>query len=158
MFQRLTLAKLALLGAGLAGAAGLGAATVPGLVSAAPTATASPSPSSSGEHGDRSGRIGKHLRHRLFHKLVELTAKDTGQSVDQVRAQLKAGKSLADIAGSKAAQVKTDAMNAIKDKLDKAVTRGRITADQETKLLSRARDAIDKLMAQTPHAAAQPAA
>jgi ABC-type antimicrobial peptide transport system permease subunit len=150
---RFTLAKLAALGAATASIAGAGALGATQLTSAAPAAahltaaTVSPSPSPSGAAARHRGKdvLGRALHHRL----VKATAAATGQTIAQVRDELRSGKSLAQIAASKTAAIEKTVGDAVKTRLDKAVAKGRITPDQERDILAKLQEAIAKEMAAT---------
>ena len=62
-------------------------------------------------------------------------------------AQLRAGKTIDQIAGAQAASVKQDVLAHLRTRLDRAVSRGRISAATETSLLARAGQRLDTLMA-----------
>lgn len=59
-----------------------------------------------------------------------------GITTQNLQTQLQSGKTLAQIAGSNAAAVKTAIVNTIKPKLDQAVTAGRLTAARETQIIN----------------------
>lgn len=161
---RLSLARIALVGAGVATVAAAAGAGVAQLGAAAPvaaqvaTATAPSSPSPSGASTPAAHPALKAILGRaLHHRLVVATAAATGQTVAQVRAELAAGKSLDDIAGTKVAAIEKAVGDGVKDRLDKAVAKDRITAAQETAILNRLKAAMDKEMAARHSAAAAPA-
>ncbi|HET9052519.1 MAG TPA: hypothetical protein VFO60_12515 [Candidatus Dormibacteraeota bacterium] len=171
---RLTIARVALAGAGLAAAGGGIVAThlSPAPVVSATLAAAqpTPSPSSSGattapnrtaKPHTKTGGVRRALGLRLRHALVLATAKATGQTVEQVRDALRSGKSLDDIAGPKAAAIKTTVEQDVRTRVEKAVDAKRITQAQADKLLARLDPAVDRIMAahRTPKpAATSPAA
>jgi TolA-binding protein len=160
---RFTVTRIALAGAGLLTAAGIGASVIPQAISSAPTAAAattapapaatSPAPATTPKAGQKKGAKAR-LRqlglavHRL---LVTQTATQTGMTVKQVRTELRSGKSLATIAGTKAPAVEAAALAAITSKLDAARAAGKITQAQETSLEARAQKVIARMMARTPH-------
>ena len=162
---RFTLTRIALAGAGLLTAAGIGAAAIPQVIASAPTAAATTVPTpkigtpangttpaagqkQKGHKGQKANlkRLGVVL-HRV---LVREVAQQTGMTAQQVRTQLKSGKSLDTIAGSKAQAVKDAALDVITKRLDAARANGTITQAQETTLVGRAKDRITKVMAATP--------
>ena len=99
-------------------------------------------------------------RRPLLAAIVRATVKETGLSAQTVRQDLQAGQTIDQIAGAKASAVENDVISAITARLDRARSKGRITQQQETNLLARARTRIEKLMS-TPlksHAAAGAAA
>ncbi len=78
--------------------------------------------------------------------LIGLVAKDTNQTKTQVLAQLKAGKSLDQIAGSKAAAIRQEALSRIQARLDKAVKAGKLTQDQANTRLADWKTRLAKVM------------
>jgi uncharacterized coiled-coil protein SlyX len=75
----------------------------------------------------------------------------------QLRSELQAGRSLAQIAtahGKTAAGLKTAILAAVRTRLDKAVAGGRLTAAQETTILDRLSSHLDRLLDRA-HAAAR---
>jgi hypothetical protein len=163
---RFTLTRIALAGAGLLTAAGIGAAAVPAVLASAPAAagsasTTTPTPKASTAPGSKASNSTANRRHPglgLRRELVGLVAGQTGQTVAQVRAELRAGKSLDEIAGSKAQAVRDAALDAVTKRLDALRTAGKITQAQETKRLARAKDRIARVMAAVPHHRAAAAA
>lgn len=153
---RLTVTRIALAGAGLLTAAGIGAAAVPQAISSTQTAAATTAPAPvngttrTPAASPKAGRL-RHLGIALRRLLVTQTATQTGMTVKQVRAELRSGKSLATIAGGHAQSVESAVLATVKSRLDAARTAGKITQAQETKLLARARKAVDRMMAATPH-------
>ena len=120
-----------------------------GQLTAATTAPGSPATGSPTTHG-------KGWRHPLLAALVRATAKETGLSAKTIREDLQSGQTIDQIAGSKASAVENDVLSALQGRLDKARAKGRITQQQETNRLNKARTRIEKLMT-TPlktHAAA----
>jgi hypothetical protein len=151
---RFTLARLAVVGAGLVTAAGIGAAAVPHVLASAPAATTSAPPAlgtapAAGQKPANAKR--HHAGLALRHLLVKLTATQTGTTAQQVRAQAKAGKSLDAIAGSRAQAVRDAALDTVTKRLDAARGKGRITPAQETKQLASVKARIATAMAATPH-------
>lgn len=78
--------------------------------------------------------------------LVRDTAKQTNQTPEQVLAELKAGKTFDQIAGTKAATVKQDVLAQAKTRLDGAVSRGRIDGTKEAAMLAKLSTQLDALM------------
>jgi hypothetical protein len=152
---RFTLARIALAGAGLLTAAGIGAAAVPQVLASSPAAatTTSPTPKAGAPAAGQPGAKAKrhHAGLALHRELVGLVAKQTGLTLKQVRADLKAGKSLDTIAGAKAQAVRDAALDAVTKRLDAARAKGKITQAQETRMLEKAKVRIATLMAATPH-------
>lgn len=84
--------------------------------------------------------------------LVRVAASYIGISADQLRAQLKAGKTLAQIAtaqGKTVAGLEQAITAAVKARLDKAVAAGRITSTQEQQTLNRLAGHLDTLVNRT---------
>jgi len=70
----------------------------------------------------------------------------------QLRTELKAGKTLAQVAtehGKSVAGLEQAITTAVKTRLDKAVTAGKITSAQEQKVLSGLQSRLDKLVNRT---------
>ena len=162
---RFTLPRVALAGAGLLTAAGIGAATIPQALASAPAAatttapaTTPSTPSHSPAPGARKGTAkARHTGLALRRLVVAQVARQTGQTVAQVRAELRSGKSLDDIAGAKAQAVRDAVLDTVTRCLDALRTAGRITQAQETRMLARTRTRITTLMAAVPHHKAPPA-
>ncbi len=158
---RFTLARIALAGAGLMTAAGIGAAAIPPMLASTPAAatSASPPPATTPTPGQK----GPNAKHRqaglaLRHVIVQQVAAQTGLTVKQVRGQVRAGKTLDAIAGSRAQAVRDAVLGTVTKRLDAARAAGTITAAREATLLAKARVRIARLMAATPHPRAAAAA
>jgi hypothetical protein len=131
----------------LLAAGGAAAATLVPVLATSTPATISPlttSPTTHPQTGQAHGIKGH--RHALVAGLVRATAKETGLSAATIRQDLKAGQTLNAIAGSKVGAVENDVLNALQTRLDKAVTKGKITKQQEADLLAKAKVRIEKLM------------
>jgi hypothetical protein len=162
---RFTLTRIALAGAGLLTAAGIGAATIPAALASTPAATSTtspattaPTPKASPAPGAKGKARARGLGLQLRRLLVAQTATQTGQTVEQVRAELRSGKSLDDIAGSKAQSVRDAVLDTVTKRLDALRARGTITQAQETKILARMSTRITRVMAAVPHHKAAAAA
>jgi hypothetical protein len=165
---RFTLTRIALAGAGLLTAAGVGAATIPAALASTPAAatsttspsTTAPTPKASPVPGARGGAKSgvRRLDLRLRRLLVAQTAKQTGQTVTQVRAELRSGKSLDAIAGAKAQAVRDAVLDTVTKRLDALRTAGTISQAQETRILARMTTRIATVMAAVPHHKAAAAA
>jgi hypothetical protein len=84
---------------------------------------------------------------------LSAAAKFLGLSDDQLRTQLRAGKSLADLAkdkGKSTADLKAAMKSAIAAELDQAVKDNKLTADQRTKILAGIDQRLDSLIANSP--------
>jgi len=131
----------------IATAVGGGAVT---RLTSTPTA-ASPSATSQETGADHAkGAAHKNGRHRgrgLVRPLIHDTAKRTNQTRDHIVDQLKAGKTLKEIAGSQAGAVKQDVLDRAKQHLDKAVAAGKLTQADEQKRLDALSTRIDTVMA-----------
>ena len=129
----------------------IGGTAVAGIsaMTAAPAASftlsaASPAPSPAAHHG-RSRLSG--LRRELLGVFVRNTAQATDQTVKQVRDELRAGKSLNDIAGTKASQVEQKSISDIRTLIEKAVDANKISKEQAAKLVAKLQPLADKIMA-----------
>jgi hypothetical protein len=124
----------------------LGVAGTAGTVAFTRTAAPAPSPSASAGTAQlhRARRI--HAPSVALGRLIALEAKDTGQTRAQIRTALGTGKTLTEIAGSKAAQVKADALALITTRVTKAVTAKRITQAQASTLVTKATTLLDTAM------------
>ena len=155
---RFTLTRIALAGAGLLTAAGIGAATIPAALASTPaaaTSTASPAttgPTPKASPAPAKGKAkARRLGIRLRRLLVAQTARQTGQTLEQVRTELRSGKSLDDIAGSKAQAVRDAVLDTVTRDLDALRAKGTITQAQETRILGRMKTRITKVMEAVPH-------
>jgi ElaB/YqjD/DUF883 family membrane-anchored ribosome-binding protein len=103
-----------------------------------------------GEHGR--GEHGPGFAGRgLFHEGLETVAQAIGITPDQLRQELP-GKSLTQVAqahGKNPNDVATALKNAINQRIDQAVTNGRLTADQAAQRKQEASQRIDELMTRT---------
>jgi len=89
--------------------------------------------------------IGEHV--------VSVVAAQTGLTPQQVREQVRGGKSLAQIGqehGKSVAQLEVAITADFKQRLDQAVAGGKLTADQEKNLLDRATNGLDRLLNHQP--------
>jgi len=163
---RFTLTRIALAGAGLLTVAGIGAATIPAALASTPAAatsttspaTTTPTPKASPAPGAKGKAKARHLGLQLRKLLVEQTATQTGQTVKQVRTELRSGKSLDAIAGSKAQAVRDAVLDTVTKRLHALRAEGTITQAQETRILGRMRTRITKVMEAVPHHKAAAAA
>jgi hypothetical protein len=83
----------------------------------------------------------------------EAAAAYLGLTQDELRAELRSGKSLATIAGEQGKSVDGLKAAMVKDataKLDEAVAAGRITEEQKTAMLERITNMIDRIVERTP--------
>lgn len=81
-----------------------------------------------------------------FRALVRLVATETNQTAKAVIDQLRAGKSLDQIAGAKAASIRQQVLDRLKVRLDKAVANKRITQAQADQRLAAWKTRLEKLM------------
>jgi hypothetical protein len=90
--------------------------------------------------------------------LVQATVKETGLSLATVRADLRSGKSLDEIAGSKATTVVNDVLAKVQARLQKAVTAGRLTTTAEANELAKVKARLEALMSRqfTKHPRTRP--
>lgn len=130
-----------LVGAGVAVAVSHATSSTLGVAGPA-AAAASPSP------GHKDGARGLGLGLGFAPKgLLSALAKDIGKTPMDILTEIRNGQTLDQIAGSKDAQVKADALAAVKSELDAAVAKGVLTRTQADHLLADAKDAIDQVMA-----------
>ena len=140
------LRKAVIAGAGMLaiGAAGGVAVHAASTASPATTPTATSSASPAPDHA-RDCKLRARLR-GAAEQVLQITASVTGLTHDQVLDQLRAGRTLDQIAGSKASTIEQQSLAKLKDRLDRAVQSGRITADRENTMLDKARSMLEKLM------------
>ncbi len=116
-------------GAGVASAAGSGSGSGPTASSAHPT-----------------------LKHKLAAQALKIAADKIGVSTADLKAALKSGKSVADVARSKnvdPADVVKALVGAADKKIDTAVTNGKLSADKATKLKANLADRATNLINNT---------
>jgi hypothetical protein len=99
-----------------------------------------PSSAAGGHHGTASARL---LQHAL-----NLIATQTGQSVATVRSELAAGRSVNDIAGSKAPAIESTILAQVTKLADHAVAAGKLSSTAEASLLAAAKTKLEALMAE----------
>ena len=90
--------------------------------------------------------------HKLARALAKETMDQTGLSREELKAELKAGKSLAQIAGEHGSseQAVVDAVLArLSARLDKAVAAGKITPEQKAEIMARAAERAHTVMNKT---------
>ena len=110
------------------------------------SAAAAPSPSPGHKDGARGLGLGFGFGYAPK-ALLGALAKDIGKTPMDILTEIRNGQTLDQIAGSKDAQVKADALAAVKSELDAAVSKGVLTRTQADHLLADAKDAIDQVMA-----------
>jgi hypothetical protein len=82
----------------------------------------------------------------LVRAAVRATVRETGLSAATVTRDVRTGKTLDQIAGAKHPAVEQDVLALVLQRLNRAVARHRITAQQEQQVLANAKSALDKLM------------
>jgi hypothetical protein len=125
--------------------AGLGTAAGLSIAAAAPSYQAALAAST-----DASRAAANHAGHAgrgLFRLLMRTTVKDTGLARATVLADLRAGQTFGQIAGSKKSAVESDVLSTLQARLSKAVGAHRITQAQADTRLATARTALERLMA-----------
>ncbi len=101
--------------------------------------------------GPGQGRHGKQGRvQKVRDGIVDSVATALNMSPDDVKAQLKSGKSIADLAGGNLDAVKTQITSDAKAKLDAAVAANKMTQAQADKALKALADNLDKIVNKTP--------
>jgi hypothetical protein len=133
------------------GAAGLGGGVVLAdhvatPVAAAPAPTAPATPPSCPSPGAKPGSALHRAAAEAARRLIALTAKQTGKTPAQVMALLRQGQTLEQIAGSDASQVVAAADAAAQAKLAGLVSAGKLSAAQESTVLTRLESAITTAM------------
>jgi len=138
--RRLALGAIAVVAtAGLGTAAGLSIAAAAPSYQAAVVTSANASRTTA-SHVGHAGRV-------LFRLLMRTTVKDTGLTRSTVIADLRAGQTLNQIAGSKSSAIEADVLSALQARLTKAVAAHRITQAQADSRLGQAKTALEKLLA-----------
>ena len=97
-----------------------------------------------GEHSGRGARL-----QRLRDGIVKSAATALNITPADLKAQLKTGKSIADIAGSNVGAVKAQILTDAKTKLDAAVTAKKLTQANADKTLQKLTDSLDKILNKT---------
>lgn len=101
--------------------------------------------------GGGRGRYAKHERaEKLRNGIVTSAATALNMSPEALRAQLKSGKSIAEVAGGNLDAVKTQITNDAKAKLDAAVASGKLTQDKADAMLEKLTDNLDKILNKIP--------
>ncbi len=98
------------------------------------------------KHHDRK----QERRGEIRRAFVETAAESIGNTPDELREQLAAGASIADVAASNGASVddvKADILAAASTKLDAAVANGRLTQTRADEMLQKLTDNIDDILA-----------
>jgi hypothetical protein len=131
-------AAVAGVGAGFAIAASANAN--PSLSAAAVTAAATTTTTGNASTGAAAARP-------IIRGLIALTAKDTGQTLAQMRSLLRQGESLDQIAGSHAAAVVASADATVASKVAARESAGKLSASQASALEARADSRITQVMA-----------
>jgi hypothetical protein len=102
----------------------------------------------SGDHGGWFARF-RHHRREVRRHVADLTADTIGVSREQLRDELKAGSSIADVANGHGVdpQVVVDTLAAdANGRVDQALANGRIDEEQATKIKDRLPQAVQKLV------------
>jgi len=115
--------------------------------SAAPTASPSPAPAGRAGQAGQSAPAVCSSGQDAYRVLLFLVSGDTGTPVQQIVSDLRAGRSLDDVAGAHTGQVKSQAMGLVRAWLQFAEANGRITVEQGEQYGAVASVAIDALMA-----------
>lgn len=117
------------------GAALLGSVASAGVASAAAPAVAAPATAPTGSHQAKTWL--KDHRRAVRKAGLAISAKTIGVTAKDLAAELRSGKSIAQVAGEhnvSAQTVVTDLVNAVDAKIDQAVTNHKLTAAQATKI------------------------
>lgn len=100
-----------------------------------------------GDRGDRNGRVAK-----LRRSIMSTSAEAIGIPVEELRAELRAGRSIAEVAGAKGVEVAevVDALVATASgKIDAAVESGRLTEQRAQQVEERLRSRFEKVVQRT---------
>jgi DNA-binding transcriptional MerR regulator/F0F1-type ATP synthase membrane subunit c/vacuolar-type H+-ATPase subunit K len=122
-----------------AGVAGLGAGFA--LATSSPAATESPTAAIVSGASTSGG-----TSHPIIRGLVGLTARETGQSLSQIRTLLRQNQTLDQIAGAQAGAVVQAADAAVTTRVSAAVAHGKLSSQQAATLTTRADDRISQVM------------
>jgi hypothetical protein len=102
----------------------------------------------------------KHERHeKIRQEIIESAASAMSMTPDELKAELKSGKSIVDVAAEKGISlddVKTAIIASAKEKLDGAVAKGRIDQQRADALLQRLQDRLDTLLNKSREVPATP--
>ncbi len=101
-----------------------------------------------GQRGDQRGGRGDRVE-RLRDGIVNATATALNMTPEDLKAQLKSGKSIADVAGGNIGAVKAQILADAKAKLDAAVTANKLTQENADKALQKLTDSLDKILNKT---------
>jgi hypothetical protein len=118
----------------------LASASSPSTNTAATSPSTATTPDPKACRPERGGKLG------AAGQVLSIAATVTGQTQQQILDQLKAGKTLNQIAGSNAASIEQQAIDKLKAALDKKVAAGKLDATREQTMLDKARTALDKAM------------
>ncbi|HXA29178.1 MAG TPA: hypothetical protein VN193_10585 [Candidatus Angelobacter sp.] len=129
---------------GVVAGVGVHAATTGGATLTASTST--PSPSASPGAGSKVCRPNQGAGFGPARQVLSIAVSVTGQTRQQILDQLRAGKTLDQIAGSKAPAIESQALAKLKTALDKRVSAGKLDAAKEQTMLDRAKTALEKAM------------
>lgn len=150
--RRIVIAASTLTFSGLvAGGAAVAVVHASGPATTAPTATTSATPAPSSSAGAKGGN-----RPALALALVRATSRETGIAPTTIRQDLKSGQTFDQIAGDKASAVESDVLTVLQSRLDKQVSAGKITHDQETNRLNAAKTKLATAMSKPLAAHARP--
>jgi hypothetical protein len=144
IFSPLRKATIAIAGVVAVGTAG--GVAVHAAVSSSPTSASLTASTPSTAPSPKASTCGPGIALGAAKQVLAIAAKDTGLTQQQILDQLRQGKTFDQIAGSKAATVEQDVLNALKARLDKAVSGGKLTQDRENTMLAKAKTALEKAM------------
>jgi hypothetical protein len=107
------------------------------------------------EHGESPRRLARlHAMHRARHAIVESAASALGMTGDELRAELKDGNSIADVAEERGIgldEVKSRIISDAETKLAQLVEEGRIKQARMDAMLARLNERIDDIMERARH-------
>jgi hypothetical protein len=143
--RRAVIGGAAMLAIGAAGGVAVHGAISPSLTAATPSPSAGTGTGASPRLGQRECRPTGGLR-GAAEQVLGIAVSVTGQSREQILDQLRQGRTLDQIAGSKASTIEEQALAKLKARLDQMVSSGRLTSDRESAMLARAKTALEKAM------------
>ncbi len=143
------LRKALIAGAGLVAVGGATGIAVHSAAAGSPAttltaSTATPSPSANAGNECRPAKAGPALG--AARQVLAISATVLGQSQQQILDQLRSGKTLDQIAGSKASTIEQQALAKLQSALDKRVAAGKLSSTQEKSMLDKAKTALDTAM------------
>ncbi len=141
--------KALIAGAGLVAVGGATGVAVHSAAAGSPSttltaSTATPTPSANAGNQCRPAKPAPALG--AARQVLGISATVLGQSQQQILDQLRSGKTLDQIAGSKASTIEQQALAKLQSDLDKRVAAGKLSSTQEKSMLDKAKTALETAM------------